>query len=94
MSTSYILSGEKDCSDAYVKQKFEFQYAEISFEFVGEKQFTEVLLRTCSSGYLHARADGTAPPDHGRSTRSACICFSAITYIFVTSPTCSLSVRP
>ena len=33
-------------------------------------------------------------PHHGRRMRSACICFSVMTYIFVTSPTASLSVRP
>ena len=44
---------------------------------------------------IHPDSTGvTAPPHHGRITRSACICFSVITYIFVTAPTCSLSVRP
>ena len=33
-------------------------------------------------------------PRHGRRMRSACICFSVMTYMLVTSPTASLSVRP
>ena len=36
----------------------------------------------------------TSAPRHGRRTRSACICFSTMTYIFVTPPTASLSLSP